>query len=88
MKRIVEIFSAGCPACVDTVKLVKEMACSSCDVRVLDMHDDEVSARARQLGVKAVPAVVVNGELAACCEAGGPTEEGLRAAGIGVAIEN
>ena len=86
MKRIVEVFSAGCPACDDTVKLVREIACSSCEVRVLDMNDDVVSARARELGIRTVPAVVVDGQLAGCCQAGGPTEEGLRAAGIGTAL--
>ena len=86
MKRIVEVFSAGCPACDDTVKLVRGIACSSCEVRVLDMNDDVVSARARELGIRTVPAVVVDGQLAGCCQAGGPTEEGLRAAGIGTAL--
>jgi len=37
-KRKVEVFSAGCPACVETVKLVQQIACSSCEVEVLDMQ--------------------------------------------------
>jgi glutaredoxin len=81
-KRTVEIFSAGCPACSDTVQLVERLACASCEVSVLDMNDAAVAARARELGIRAVPAVVVDGELASCCS-GGPTEEALRAAGIG-----
>jgi len=88
MKRTVEIFSAGCPTCDDAVNLVKETACPSCDVRVLDMNDDEVHARARELGIRTVPAVVVDGQLAGCCETGGPTAKGLRAAGVGVSIES
>ncbi len=82
-KRIVEIFSAGCPACNDAIELVERIACASCDVRVLDMNDSNVSARARELGIRTVPAVVVDGELASCCRTAGPTEEALRAAGIG-----
>ncbi|HEB88862.1 MAG TPA: hypothetical protein ENI85_04755 [Deltaproteobacteria bacterium] len=85
MKRTVEVFSAGCPACDDAVKLVKETACPSCEVRVLDMNDPGVGARARELGIGTVPAVVVDGQLASCCQSGGPTVEGLRAAGVGVA---
>jgi glutaredoxin len=86
MKRTVEIFSAGCPTCDDAVKLVKETACPSCEVRVLDMNDTEVSARARELGIRTVPAVAVDGQLASCCGDAGPTEEGLRAAGIGSSL--
>jgi glutaredoxin 3 len=35
-KRTIAIFSAGCPACEETVTLVNRIACSSCDVTVLD----------------------------------------------------
>ena len=35
-KRTIEIFSAGCPACEETVTLVNRIACPSCDVTVLD----------------------------------------------------
>ena len=79
--RKVEVFSAGCGVCEETVSLVKRIACDSCEVVVLDMHDDQVAERAKRLGIRAVPAVVVDGELAACCEKAGPTESALRAAG-------
>ncbi len=82
-QRIVEIFSAGCSVCEEAVSLVQRLACPSCDVRVLDMTDASVAGRARDLGIKAVPAIVVDGELASCCEGAGPTEEALRRAGIG-----
>ena len=82
-KRTVEVFSAGCPACDETVKLVQRLACESCEVRVLDMNDATVSNRARELGINVVPAVVVDGELAGCCRGVGPTEQALRDAGIG-----
>ena len=82
-KRIVEVFTAGCPACNDALELVERLACSSCDVRVLDMNDSAVADRARELGIRTVPAVVVDGEVASCCQASGPTEEALRASGIG-----
>jgi len=82
-KRKVEIFSAGCGVCEETVSLVQRIACDSCEVSVLDMRDDQVATRAKRLGIRAVPAVVVDGELAACCEGTGPTESALREAGIG-----
>ena len=85
-KRIVEVFSAGCPACEPTVELVKSIACPSCEVQVLDMREPAVAAKARQYGVRAVPAVVIDGKLAACCINGGPDEATLRAEGLGVAL--
>lgn len=84
-KRQVEIFSAGCPVCEDTIRLVQELSCDSCEITVLDMHDPEAAARARSLGISSVPAVAVNGRLAACCENRGPDREALQAAGIGQA---
>ena len=82
-KRKVEVFSAGCPACEATVARVHELACPSCHVSVLDMNDAGVAARARRLGVRSVPAVVIDGRLADCCAGRGPDEEVLRAAGLG-----
>jgi len=82
-KRTIEVFSAGCPACAEAVRLVQRMSCDSCDVRVLDMNDAAVSNRAREIGIRVVPAVVVDGELAECCRGAGPTEQALRDAGIG-----
>lgn len=81
-KRTVEVFSAGCAVCDDAVSLVRRLACSSCDVSVLDMQDPKVAARAKSLGVRTVPAVAIDGKLAACCT-GGPDEATLRAAGVG-----
>jgi glutaredoxin len=84
-KRTIEVFSAGCPCCDDAVKLVQSIACPSCDVRVLDMRTDVAAqAKARQYGVRRVPAVVVNGVLADCCH-GSVDADKLRAAGVGSA---
>ncbi|MBW2400351.1 MAG: thioredoxin family protein [Deltaproteobacteria bacterium] len=82
-RRVVEIFSAGCGVCEEAVSMVQRLACPSCDIRVLDMGDASIASRARDLGIKTVPAVVVDGELASCCRGAGPTEETLRQAGIG-----
>ena len=82
-KRKIEIFSAGCPACQETIDLVNSIACSSCDIEILDMHKPDVAKRAKSLGIKSVPAIAVDGKLASCCADRGPSEEHLRAAGIG-----
>jgi len=82
-KRQIEIFSAGCAVCEETVKMVQDLACSSCDISVLDMGDRTVAERARTLGVKSVPAVVIDGQLAGCCAGRGPDAAALKAAGLG-----
>jgi hypothetical protein len=82
-RRRVDIFSAGCAVCEETIALVNRLACDSCEVLVRDMADPEVTSRARQLGVHSVPAVAVDGRLAACCAGRGPDEASLRAAGVG-----
>jgi len=79
-KRKVEIFSAGCSTCKETIELVKRLAGSSHDVEVHDMNKSEVASRARNYGVRSVPAVVIDGKLASCCAGRGPEEHALRAA--------
>ena len=85
-KRMIEVFSAGCAVCDETIAMVKRVACPSCEVTVLDMQDPEVARRARSLGIRSVPAVVIDGTLAACCSGRGPDEVTLRAAGLGQAL--
>lgn len=84
-KRTVEIFSAGCSACEETIRLVNEVACPSCEVSIHDMNDPAVAKRAKTLGIQRVPSVVVDGAQASCCVGDGITEAGLRAAGVGSA---
>lgn len=86
MKRKVEIFSAGCPVCLELVARVDRIACPSCEITVLDMQEAEVAARAKSLGVRSIPAVAIDGVLAGCCENRGPDEATLRAAGIGIPL--
>lgn len=82
-KRNIEIFSAGCPVCDDMVRRVQAIACPSCTVTVLDMNEPSVSARAATLGIRSLPAVVIDGNLADCCAGRGPDETTLRTAGLG-----
>lgn len=82
-RRLIEIYSAGCPVCDDAVARIRQLACDSCEVRVLDVNDSAVAAQAKSLGIRSVPAVVIDGALADCCSGRGPDEATLRAAGLG-----
>ncbi|MHA2062028.1 MAG: hypothetical protein ACW963_07035 [Candidatus Sifarchaeia archaeon] len=65
------------------MEMVKRNACQSCEITVLDMNNSNVADRAKQLGVRSVPAVVIDGKLADCCSGRGPEEATLKAAGLG-----
>ena len=82
-KKRVEVFTAGCPVCQKVVDLVESLACDSCEVDVLDMRDPAVAQRADDLGVESVPAVLIDGKLAACCEGQGIDEAALMKAILG-----
>lgn len=82
-KRKIEVFTAGCQVCQQAVEQVEQLACPSCEVQVLDMQDTAVAARAKTLGIRSLPAVAINGQLADCCSGRGLDESKIRAAGIG-----
>ncbi len=81
--RTVEVFTAECPLCDEVVERVRALACDSCDVQVRSLQDEAGARRAEEVGAQSVPAVAVNGTLAACCQERSVNEEDLRAAGIG-----
>lgn len=85
-RRKIEVFSAGCAACDETIALVNSVACPSCEITVLDMTQADAARRAKSLGIHSVPAVVIDGKLADCCAGRGPDMNVLRAAGLGRAI--
>ncbi|MGH9932606.1 MAG: thioredoxin family protein [Pyrinomonadaceae bacterium] len=85
-RRKIEIFSAGCPACDTAIKTVRQIACSSCEIEVLDMNQRKVAIRAAELCINRVPAIVIDGTVAECCIAGAVDEQVLRAAGVGVPL--
>ena len=86
-KRRIEVFTAGCSVCQPTVDMVKEMACSSCEVIVYDLSKPcdtkECLQKVQQYGIKSLPAVAVNGVLLNCCQNKGVSEMELRNAGVG-----
>jgi len=79
-KNKIDVFSAGCSTCKETIDLVKRIAGSSREVVVHDMQKSEVASQAKHYGVRSVPAVVIDGKLAGCCAGRGPNEHVLRSA--------
>ena len=60
-KRKIEIFSAGCAASIEVIEMVRRAAGQSDEVTVHDMKDINVAERAKSLGIRSVPSVVVGG---------------------------
>ena len=85
-KRQIEIFSAGCPICKETIKLVQSLACEFCDIKVHDMNARGVAAKAKKYDVQRLPAIVIDGKLAECCSNRGVDAKVLRSAGVGVRL--
>jgi len=79
-RKKIEVFSAGCSICKETIELVKKIAGSSHEVVIHDMQKSEVAFKARERGVRSMPAVVIDGKLAGCCAGRGPDEHVLRSA--------
>jgi glutaredoxin len=79
----VEVFSAGCATCRETIELVQQLAGDAHEVQVHDMRKATVARRAKSLGIRSVPTVIIDGKLAGCCAGRGPDEATLRAEGLG-----
>ena len=84
-KRKIEVFTAGCPLCDKAVKLVKSLACESCQVTVYDLRKQGIQ-KARRYRVTSVPTVVINGKIADCCKRGEVSEQTLINAGVGQSL--
>jgi hypothetical protein len=80
MKHKIEVFSAGCKTCNDTIETVRKLAGSEHEVVVHDMHQHGVANRAAQHGVRSLPAVMIDGKLAGCCSGRGVEENVLHEA--------
>lgn len=85
-RRKIEVFSAGCSVCDDVVAQVERAACPSCDIQVLDMNAADIRERAADLGIRSIPAVVIDGKLADCCAGRTVDLTVLRSAGLGQPI--
>jgi glutaredoxin 3 len=80
MAKKIEIFSAGCSTCKETIEMVRRLASSSHEVVVHDMQKSETATKAKNYGIRSVPAIVIDGKLASCCAGRGPEEHVLRSA--------
>ena len=78
-KKKIEVFSAGCFACKETIETVKRLA-GSHELVIHDMNDSDIASKAKHYGIRSVPAIVIDGKLASCCTGRGPDEDILRAA--------
>ena len=79
-KHKIEIFSAVCATCQETIDMVRKIAGPDHEVQIHDMHQEGIASRAKQHGVRSLPAVMVDGKLAGCCAGRGPDEHVLREA--------
>ena len=50
-KKKIEVFTAGCSTCKETIELVKRIAGSSHEVVIHDMHRSETTSKAKNYGV-------------------------------------
>jgi hypothetical protein len=79
-KHKIEIFSAGCATCKESIDMVRKIAGPDHEIQIHDMHQEGIATRAKQHGVRSLPAVVIDGKLAGCCAGRGPDEHILRQA--------
>ena len=85
-KQKIEIYSCSCPVCDDTVEEIKQLvSCPSCDVAVLDTCQPDNAAKAKSLGIKCLPAIVIDGKLSDCCKCSCTDKTALQSAGVCVA---
>ncbi|MCI2424613.1 thioredoxin family protein [Candidatus Acetothermia bacterium] len=62
MKKKIEVFTADCPLCKETLNLVRQKACPECEILEQRCSGDECCEPAKGYGIKAVPTIVVNGK--------------------------
>jgi hypothetical protein len=63
-RRRIEVFTAGCPLCNETLELVKQ-AVSACGCEVVEKRCTETHCcdEAKRYGVRAMPTVVADGQI-------------------------
>ena len=76
-RRKIEVFTAGCPCCIEAIELVEFLAGAEHDIDIRDMHDPDVALAARGYGIRRVPAVVIDGQLVDYIAGLGPNEATL-----------
>ena len=74
----IDVYSAESVICEDTLVLVQRLAGSSHQVYIHDVRQSDTALRAKQLGVRRIPAVFVDGRILGCCQHKGCDEQLLR----------
>ena len=64
MGKKIEVFTADCPLCKETLELIKKEACTECEVIERRCSSDECCTSTKDYGIKAVPTIVVDGKIA------------------------
>lgn len=67
MAKLIEVFSAGCPLCDETLQRVRPRVSNGDELVVQDLRTEGGRRRAAALGVARVPALAPDGRLAECC---------------------
>lgn len=63
MGKRIEVFTANCPLCKETLELIKKEACSECEIIERRCSGDECCQPAKDYGIKAVPTIVIDGKI-------------------------
>lgn len=66
-KHKIEVFTGGCPLCKETLKNVRRaVEEKGCGCKIIEQvcEGDECCAPAKKYGIKAVPTVVIDGQIA------------------------
>ncbi len=71
------------PIYEETTKLVNQIVCPSCEITIYDLNNRDGINRARELGVKSLPAIAVNDKLLEYSSELDLSETVLRQSGIG-----
>jgi glutaredoxin 3 len=77
-RKWIEIYSAGCLICREAEKAVRRIAGGNHDIEVHDMRQAHIAGQASRHGIRSVPAVMIDGHVAACCAGRGVDEAVLR----------
>ncbi|MGE5324925.1 MAG: glutaredoxin family protein [Actinomycetota bacterium] len=60
--RQIEVFSTGCPFCVEVIILLRRVTSNS-ELVVRNVRERDAADLARKLGLRSFPAVVIDGEV-------------------------
>lgn len=65
VRHTIEVYTSGCPICKETIEIVRKAKCPECTLTEYNILEKiEYLEKARKLGIKAVPSIIVDGKLA------------------------